>query len=176
MNDQTQKENIHVDIPFNYDMSKPDKPITEIFTERYKKDLDKMLMEFGKQNGFPVFFVISTKFLDPPQKDPIHDAFITSQTDVKCFKNNEKLAAVNYAQKVMGTLGIFHPQVTQVRSNEMESNKKLKMYMLAGGSVGRYDDWWITDKDGKRINLVDEGRVNECYYDSTTHTYQPVFK
>lgn len=120
MNDQTQKENIHVDIPFNYDMSKPDKSITEVFESRYKEDLDKMLMEFGKQNGFPVFFVISTKFFDPPQKKTIHDAIITSQTEVKCFKNNEKLAAVNYAQKVLGTLGIFHPQVTQVRSNDFE--------------------------------------------------------
>lgn len=101
-------------------MSKTDKSITETLEERYKKDLDKMLMEFGKQNGFPVFFVISTKFFDPPQKDPIHDATITSQTDVKCFKSNEKLAAANYAQKVLGTLGIFHPQVTQVRSNDYE--------------------------------------------------------
>lgn len=37
MNDETSKENIHVDIPFNYDMSKPDKSITEVFEERYKK-------------------------------------------------------------------------------------------------------------------------------------------
>lgn len=120
MNGETSKENIHVDIPFNYNTSKPDKSITEALEERYKKDLDKMLMEFGKQNGFPVFFVISTKFFDPPQKDTIHDAIITSQTDVKCFKSNEKLAAVNYAQKVLGTLGIFHPQVTQVLSNDYE--------------------------------------------------------
>lgn len=120
MNDQTQKENIHVDIPFNYDTSKPDKLITEIFTERYKKDLDKMLMEFGKQNRFPVFFVISTKTFNPPKKDPIHETIITSQIEVKCFKSNEKLAAVNYAQKVLGTLGIFHPQITQVRSNDYE--------------------------------------------------------
>ena len=120
MNGKTSKENIHVDIPFNYDMSKPDKSITEVFEERYKKDLDKMLMEFGKQTGFPVFFVISTKFFDPPQKDPIHDAIITSQTDVKCFKSNEKLTAANYAQKVLGTLGIFHPQATRVHSNDCE--------------------------------------------------------
>lgn len=120
MTEENKKDGIHVDIPFNYDMSKPDKSITETLEERYKKDLDKMLMEFGKQNGFPVFFVISTKFFDPPQKDPIHDTIVTSQTDVKCFKSNEKLAAVNYAQKVLGTLGIFHPQVTQVRSNDYE--------------------------------------------------------
>ena len=57
---------------------------------------------------------------DQTQKENIHDAIITSQTDVKCFKSIEKLAAVNYAQKVLGTLGIFHPQVTLVRSNDCE--------------------------------------------------------
>lgn len=51
-----------------------------------------------------------------------------------------------------------------------------KRYMIAGGSVGPYSQWWITDKDGKRKNLVDEGVAVECYFDSATHTYQPVLK
>lgn len=51
-----------------------------------------------------------------------------------------------------------------------------KKYMIAGGSVGPYSMWWITDKDGKRKNLVDEGVAVECYFDSETHTYQQLLK
>ena len=120
MTHQETKENIHVDIPLNQDAPEPSQSIKEIFTEKFKKELDKTLMEFGKQNGFPVFFVISVKTFSPPQINPINKSITTSQTDVKFFKSSEKLAAANYAQKVLGTLGIFHPQITQVRSNDCE--------------------------------------------------------
>lgn len=120
MTHQEEKENIHVDIPFNQDEPQQNRSIKEIFIEKFKKELDKTLMEFGKQNGFPVFYVISVKTFSPPQIDPINKSITTSQTDVKFFKNSEKLDAANYAQKVLGTLGIFHPQVIQVRSNDCE--------------------------------------------------------
>ena len=49
-----------------------------------------------------------------------------------------------------------------------------KKYMIAGGSVGTYEQWWIIDKEGNRKNLVDEGVAVECYFDPVTHTYQPL--
>ena len=78
--------------------------------ERFFKQIDKGLTEFGKQNGFPVIFVITNKNYNPPKHDEFKGVYITDESEVTCFKKNEMKKAAEFAQSVNGELGVFDPK------------------------------------------------------------------
>ena len=101
-------KNIHVSIPFKTDPL-PSKPITEILSTKAAEILNKPLIEFGSRNGYPVIFVVETITSQTP-KDFFHEFTTESNIKLTCFKSHEMHEAAKYAQKVLGTLGIFDPR------------------------------------------------------------------
>ena len=101
-------KNMRASTPFEIDQI-PSKPIDEILSKTDVDILDKPLIEFGNKNGYPVIFVVEAVPSQVPKN--YQDGYkFKSDLKITCFKSFELHTAAKYAQKVLGTLGVFDPK------------------------------------------------------------------